>query len=126
MTLFQKKYQIESNRLDGWNYSTPGHYFVTICVKNMCCVFGRVIDQKMQYSPTGQIVAEEWIKTETVRSNVSLDQWMIMPNHTQGIIITDKKMVRAPPRVPPTGLISNSLGSIIGQFKSACTKRIWA
>jgi len=116
----------QSIRLSNYDYSTPGHYFVTICVKNMCCVFGRVIDQKMRYSPIGQIVAEEWIKTGTLRSNIELDQWIIMPNHIHGIIIIDHKIVRATQRVAPAGLFSNSLGSIIGQFKSACTKRIWA
>jgi hypothetical protein len=29
MTLFKNKYRIESARLQGWNYTTPGYYFVT-------------------------------------------------------------------------------------------------
>lgn len=74
---------------------------MTICVKNMQCAFGQVIDQKMHYSPVGQIVAEEWTNAEILRSNITLDQWIVKPNHVHGII-----------------QIKNSIGSIIGQFKT--------
>jgi len=127
MGLFRNKYQIESNRLNCWDYSSPGYYFVTICVKNMQCDFGQVIDQKMHYSENGQIIAEEWIRTAIIRSNIALDQWVVMPNHIHGIILikNDRYNVETTRRVVSTCLFPNSLGSIIGQFKSICTKRVW-
>ena len=101
----------------------------------MKCDFGQVIDQKMHYSEIGQIIAEEWIKSAKIRSNIALDQWAIMPNHIHGIIqIKNNKnnveasrwlVSKGTRRIVSTSLLSNSLGSIIGQFKSICTKRIW-
>jgi REP element-mobilizing transposase RayT len=147
VTLFKNKYRVESARLPGWDYSSPGAYFVTICTKGMRCWFGDVVDGEMQLSPLGEIVAEEWVNTEQIRPNVTLDQWIVMPNHFHGIVIinempsvdmtrnaipsvamTDggKRFVETTRRVVSTRetLKPNSLGSIIGQFKSVSTKRI--
>jgi putative transposase len=87
MTLFKDSYRIESSRLKGWDYSAAGCYFVTICTRDQECWLGNVVDGVMRLSPAGEIVAEEWQKTAAIRENVSLDEWVVMPNHVHGIII---------------------------------------
>ncbi len=168
MTKFKDKYRIESTRLPGWDYSAPGWYFVTICTDQRLLFFGEIVDGQMRLSPAGQIVAEEWLRTAQVRSNVVLDEWVIMPNHVHGIIVIlprESVAVRAPqrdaadagvpvetsrrdvstvqnrgvsttvpftpprqdePAQPIAGLRPHTLGAIINQIKSVCTKRIWA
>jgi len=127
MTLFKNKYRIESARLRGYDYSLPGLYFVTICTKNRVCHFGDVVNGEMNLSPIGDIVADEWQKTPQVRTNVQLDEWIVMPNHLHGIIwITHTVETERRPVSTPSRLQPNSLGSIIGQIKSICTKRIRA
>ena len=135
MTLFKNKYRIESARLRGYDYSSPGLYFVTICTKNRECFFGDVVNGEMDLSPIGDIVADEWQKTPQVRANVQLDEWVVMPNHLHGAIWITHTIPMAnvetfrrnvstadtKPRLQP-----NSLGSMIGQVKSVCTKRIRA
>jgi REP element-mobilizing transposase RayT len=90
----------------------------------------------MQLSDIGIIVAREWQKTPQIRPNIQLDEWVVMPNHLHGIIIInqlietlrrnvstndndDNPTTNNQPRLKP-----NSVGSIIGQFKSVCTKQI--
>ena len=131
--LFRGKYRIPSTRLQGWDYSSPGLYFVTICVKNRVPCLAEIVDGNARLSPIGEIVAEEWQKTAEIRANVILDACVIMPNHLHGIVgitaptvetfrvETFRRNVSTIPRLKP-----NSLGSIIGQIKSVCTKRIWA
>lgn len=140
MTLYKDKYRVESARLKGWDYSAVGYYFVTICTRDRLCTLGNVVDGVMWLSPVGKIVAEEWQKTALIRENVNLDEWVVMPNHLHGIVVihenetfhrnvsTESKLCRDAPvgRLPVTRLYKGSLGSIIGQFKSVCTKRIWA
>ena len=139
MTLFKDKYRIESARLPGYDYSSPGLYFVTICTKNRVCYFGDVVNGKMELSPMGEIVADEWQKTSDIRANVQLDEWIVMPNHLHGIIWITHTVetfrrggtVETFRRNVSTAdtqsrLQPNSLGSIIGQIKSICTKRIRA
>ncbi|MCA1994636.1 MAG: hypothetical protein LDL41_21715, partial [Coleofasciculus sp. S288] len=87
MTLYKNKYRIESARCQNWDYTSNGYYFVTICTQNREYFFGDVMADKMQLSPIGKIVAEEWQKTAQIRSYIELDEWVIMPNHLHGIII---------------------------------------
>lgn len=87
MTLYKDKYRIESTRLKDWDYSRDGYYFVTICTQDKKCFFGDVIDENVRLSAIGEIVADEWLKTAQIRKNVSLDAWIIMPNHLHGIIV---------------------------------------
>jgi putative transposase len=149
MTKFKGRYRIESTRLRGWDYASAGAYFVTICTKDRAPFFGDVVGGDVVLSPIGQIVADEWQKTPQIRPYVSLDEWVVMPNHLHGIIIitveTPRRGVstRGVPTpgvstggVPTPGvstamgsksrLQAGSLGAIIGQIKSTCTKRIQA
>lgn len=87
MTLYKNKYRIESTRCQNWDYTSNGYYFVTICTQNQEYFFGNVVADKIQLSPVGEIVAEEWHKTAQIRSYIELDEWVVMPNHLHGIII---------------------------------------
>ncbi len=71
-----------------WNYGWGGYYFVTICTKWMRIHwFGEIKNQKMQLSIIGKIIEEEWRKTQLMRKNIIIDEWIIMPNHFHAIII---------------------------------------
>ena len=142
MTLFKNRYRVESARLPRYDYTSPGRYFVTICTHDKACHFGDVVNGRMCLSPIGEIVADEWRKAPKVRPNVILDSWVVMPNHLHGIIVIDEMKTsvethgdgnvsvettqRVVSTTTKTTLQRNSLGAIIGQFKSKCTKRIHA
>lgn len=129
-----EKHHRRSIRLKGYDYSQPGIYFVTLCIHRRECLLGEVIEGVMQLSPAGRIVEKEWLRNALVRRNVELDAFIIMPNHLHGLIIlTDNPKVvphrNDPPEnlnsieeyaqtSRPKGLVSGSLGAIIGQFKS--------
>jgi putative transposase len=133
---FGNRYRVGSARLRGWDYRSTGWYFVTICTRDRRCWFGDVMDGQVRLSEVGTIVAEEWLNTEKIRPNVVLDRWVIMPNHLHSIVVITNDLVSpsGPPISTPVGsenpqparLQSGSLGSIVGQFKSVCTKRIRA
>lgn len=128
MTLYKNKYRIESTRLKGWDYSNDGYYFVTICTKDRECFFGDVIDGQMHLSHIGEIMLEEWKKTEEIREDVTIDEWVIMPNHIHGIIVIENKTMHLNASNVEThcnaSLHRNNLSFIIRGFKSASTKKI--
>ena len=79
------------------------------------------------------IVAEELRNTEKVRPDVALDGWTVMPDHLHAIIVIKRGGSPAIPvntprqGVPPASRLKpGSLGSVVGQLKSVCTKRIRA
>ena len=112
-----------------YDYSQPGAYFITICVHKGMCLFGQIHDGEVRLNDMGQVVRLEWLRTEIVRPNVLLDEFVIMPNHLHGIIFfeEDAADARATHRVAPTkpcGPMAGTLGAIIAQLKSASAKQI--
>jgi REP element-mobilizing transposase RayT len=75
-----------SIRLSHYDYGGSGAYFITLCIQNRTCLFGHVIDGSMIRNDLGTIVAEEWQHTAEIRSNVALDEFVVMPNHFHAIV----------------------------------------
>lgn len=134
----------QSIRLPGYDYRDGGMYFVTICTQNRKPIFGNVRNNIVGLSDIGCIVAQELQNTEIIRPYVTMDTWIIMPNHIHMIAwihpldcpccrmnINDHGRgvaCNAPTYYDIgsqlTGPSSQSLGAIIRGFKSACTKQI--
>jgi len=84
--LFKNKYRILTTRLKGWDYSSPGWYYITICTKDRECLFGEINDREMKLNDLGEIVREEWEKSFQIRTELICDTYIIMPNHIHGLI----------------------------------------
>ena len=84
--LFRNKYRIKSVRLQKWNYSSDGYYFITICTKDREHFFGKIKNGIMFLNELGCIVHEQWKMTGIIRNNVILDEFVVMPDHIHGII----------------------------------------
>jgi len=137
-----QKHHRRSIRLRGYDYSSPGAYFITICSHNKRFLFGNVVDGKMRRNDHGEIVQEEWFRSATIRKEIQLDAWMVMPNHVHGIVIIAP--VGAHGHAPGTALAPHravahgvgahghaplqrrprSLGTFVGGFKGAAKTRI--
>jgi REP element-mobilizing transposase RayT len=131
---FKGSFRIESDRLQEWDYAESAWYHITICTKNKEPFFGEIVHDEMRLSRLGVIVEEEWKHTERLRLNVSLDEFIVMPNHFHAIvcIINDSLPITNPVETPRWGVSATAsrhwkpgtLGSIINQYKGKCTKRI--
>ena len=74
-------------RLQGYDYSQSGMYFVTICCKDKICRFGKIENGEMMLNNFGEIAYNQWVKLSERYDNVLLDVFQIMPNHIHGIIV---------------------------------------
>jgi REP element-mobilizing transposase RayT len=133
-----------SIRLKEYDYSRAGYYYITICTHNREHLFGNIEHGTMRHNDSGTIALNEWTRTPEMRPNISLDAFVIMPNHLHGIIIINGvigddsrngdsflrtgTMHRAPMENPvyeqfgkPT---SNTIPTIIRGFKAAVTKQV--
>jgi len=87
MTYDPERHRRRSIRLQGYDYSRAGAYFVTIVVKNRTCLLGEVVDGKMRVSEVG-IAVQEVLDSLPVRyPGVEIDAFVIMPNHVHVIIV---------------------------------------
>lgn len=85
--MYQNKYRIPSARLQTWDYSCEGAYFITICTKNRTHYFGEVINNQMTLSNVGVLADVFWHEIKNHSKNISLGEFVVMPNHIHGILI---------------------------------------
>ncbi len=81
-----RKHHRRSIRLPGYDYGSPGTYFVTICVQGRECLLGDVEDGQVLHSDLGGVVCYYWQRLARHFTHVQLDEWVVMPNHLHGIV----------------------------------------
>ena len=139
MSYNPQKHHRRSIRLKGYDYTSPGAYFVTICVQDRACVLGRVVADQMQLSAWGKIAAVKWSWLEEQYPYVTQDAWVVMPNHIHGILVIedisdlehdsrlrcrDDSRIVPTTQTIPTQTKRKPLGRLIGAFKTVSTKQI--
>ncbi len=105
--------QRKSPRLQEYDYSSAGSYFVTICVQGRHFLFGKVDDAVMHLSPAGEMIRDWWQRLGTKYSYISLADNVVMPNHFHGIIVIEEP-----------DIVGKSLGltHIVAEFKTMTTR----
>ena len=76
----------KSVRVADYDYSQNGMYYITICTKNRNCIFGEIKNGVMFLSDAGKIANVCWNEITKHFSQVSLHEFVIMPDHIHGII----------------------------------------
>ena len=76
----------KSIRLKGYDYSQAGLYFITICVQDRECLFGKIENGEMILNDAGKMVENEWLKIPNRFTNVHLHEYVVMPNHFHAIM----------------------------------------
>lgn len=89
------------NRLNGYDYSDSGYYFITICTKDrieilwnsgvgdgvldvpLCCAYDI---KKVSLSVVGLVVQKHIRRIGTFYSDIKIRQYVIMPNHIHMIV----------------------------------------
>jgi putative transposase len=121
----QKPHRRRLTRLQQYDYSQPGGYFVTVCTKNRLCLFGEIDNDRMRLSSLGEIIWLSWFDLPKYYLNVELDVFVIMPNHIHGIMfLTDvgAGLKPAPTDSPCDKL--HGLPEIIRAFKTFSSRQI--
>jgi len=106
-------------RLIGYDYSSAGCYFVTLCVKDKREMLGDVVgDAPLRVphcvlSDYGAFVDEVICRIPNVYSHVCVDKYVIMPNHVHMIVhVTGGTRSGAPPTKAVVPQIVQSLKSM--------------
>lgn len=80
-----EKHHRRSIRLKGYDYSSEGWYFITLCTQNRDYLFGDVEDGKMILNKYGRVVDSFWNNLPE-RYPIEIDDYVVMPNHFHGVI----------------------------------------
>ncbi len=106
------------NRLKNYDYSQNGVYFITICVKNRNPILSYIPvgANCVRLSKIGKVVEEEINNISKIYANVTVENYVIMPNHIHLLVFIDRFSGRT--QFAPT------ISRIIKQFKGVITKRL--
>ena len=109
-------------RLQRFDYSSNARYFVTICTYQKRSVLSKVkvgrglAPAETLLTEAGKIIEDELLLLPLRFHDLTIDNYVIMPNHIHAILTINAPLAAgASPR--PT------LMDIIGIFKSLCTRR---
>jgi REP element-mobilizing transposase RayT len=109
------------NRLRSYDYSQNGAYFLTICTKDMKCIFWNAQpglienpDGTSHLSSAGQAADAATREIPLHYSSVTVEKHVVMPNHLHMILL-----LAGDPLSHAT-----DISQIIQQMKSAVTKKI--
>lgn len=75
------------NRLQEYNYSLAGYYFVTLCTYKRVEFFGHIRNGQLDLNENGVLAHKFWEEIPFHYKNVGVDEFVIMPNHIHAIII---------------------------------------
>ena len=100
-------------RLDNYDYSSAGAYFVTICTQNRRCVLSRIVGRGlapaeasgMEYTSFGKIAEQQLLSLKDRYAYLSVDQYVIMPNHIHVVLILESEAAGASPRPTITDIV---------------------
>jgi putative transposase len=133
-----QKHHRRSIRLQGYDYSQAGAYYITMVAWHRECLFGEVVNGEMMLSKFGLVAKQQWEKLPKRFPNIELGAYMIMPNHMHGnILIIDGRGTAENPKILDEGSsrraptheqyqkpVKGSIPTIIRSYKSAVSYRI--
>ena len=115
-------------RLKGYDYSTPGAYFITICVKDRKQLLSKIIvgtdvldSPKNILTSYGEIANKHLVNMSDFYENIRNDKFIVMPNHIHMLIqITQTGRANGPSGTPvPTNSL---IAQFVSTFKRFCNK----
>jgi REP element-mobilizing transposase RayT len=104
----------KATRLRGYDYRTPALYHVVTTTQGNICRFGEVRDGLMIRNLIGDMIEEIWNSIPEAFPRVSIDGFIVMPNHMHGIVFLEPHADDA---------FGVSLGDVMKWFKAITTTR---
>lgn len=102
-----------NNKYNYGHHQYKGYYFITLSTKNKKDYFGKIEKDKVVLNRRGEIANMNWAGISAKFPDVSLDEFIIMPNHIHAIVIFKGNRRK--------GKIEEKLTQILENFKR-CTR----
>ena len=118
----------KQTRLKEYDYSSPGAYFITICVKDRKQLLSKIIvgtgvldGPQNILTSYGEIANKHLVNMSDFYENIKIDEFVVMPNHIHMLIqILETGNSNGPSR---TSVPTNSLiAQFVSTFKRFCNK----
>ena len=125
----------KSARLKNFNYGSAGAYFVTICIQNKMHILSEIVEDcvvgeglappeiEIKLKSCGEIVREQLQSIETRFPTVTVEDYVIMPDHLHAIIFLHEEAKEESLKDAAGGASpSHTLNDVISAFKSLTSR----
>ena len=113
----------KSIRIENYDYSVPGAYFITVCTANREKIFWNAVGadiirpQNVPLSPVGIIAEQGILQIADHYENVTIDKYCIMPDHIHFILhmkpTLDGRIISAP-----------TVSTVVGSMKRWVSRQV--
>jgi len=110
----------KENRLQGYDYSQNGAYFITICIKGRQSLLWEVVGARIarpSLSKIGQIVEKAICQISSHYPHIQVGKYVVMPNHVHLLLQINKGNSGRAMRAP-------TISKIVNQMKGYVTKKV--
>ena len=115
-----------TTRLQEYDYSTPGAYFLTLCTQDRRCLLSRIVGTgvpdvpNIELLPYGKVAVKYLHQLNDFYEHLSVESYVIMPNHIHILLMIRNN---GPSRTPvPTALQNSTISRFLSTFKRFCNK----
>ena len=112
----------KKNRLQTYDYSRNGAYFITICTKNKECILSETVGASIarpayvRLTEVGVITKEAIEQIPEHYPDIRMEKYVIMPNHVHLLLLIDTLHGRP--------MVAHTVSRVIQQMKGSITKRL--
>ncbi|MBI3985715.1 MAG: hypothetical protein HY343_02250 [Lentisphaerae bacterium] len=112
-------------RMQGWDFTSPGWYFLTICTKGMKSAFGTVVNGRMALNVAGTVADRFWREIPAHFPRAVVDEHVVMPNHVHGLLcLLDRATAGRGPLETFGKPVAGSVPTIVRSYKGAVTRAV--
>ena len=119
--------QRKNIRLEEYDYNSAGSYFITFCVQDRKKILSQIHVGALHEAPEIELtqygkIVKDVIETVEKRFGVTVDRYVVMPNHVHIIITVNECEERAIHESPLRG--RSVISKVVGYIKMNSSKKI--
>jgi REP element-mobilizing transposase RayT len=105
-------------RLNEYDYSKSGAYFITICIENKKCILSKIVETDsnctyVELTEIGFIVQNAICSISKYYSTIRIDKFVIMPNYIHLILCIENAEFGRPMTAPTISMVVNQLKGFV-------------
>ena len=134
MDMEKEFFDRKPTRLENYDYSSNGAYFITICTEGRRQILSRIVGvdvpddpKNVELLPCG-IVANKYInRLNEFYDNIVVDRYVIMPNHIHILLFVyrDGASRTSPPTARQHSVVSRFVSTFKRFCNKECSRNIW-
>ncbi|MDB9525764.1 hypothetical protein PN498_07175 [Oscillatoria sp. CS-180] len=103
-------------------FKRSSYYLIKLYTYNRESLFGDIEDARLELNSLGKVAADEWLRSAQTYPELSIDEWLVLPNRLEGIVNIDEPTITR--QYNRNSHKPRQLSFFVASYKAAAAKRI--